>query len=409
MGGAACDVVEEGGRDAGAFTPGGAADEPEGDPDELPTSTIYGGTDVASCGWPTTVNLGGSCTGTLVAPDVVIYAAHCGAGYDYVRLGEKASSGAGRWVATEHCEVYPGGGPGSGDDWAYCTLADAVDDVPIVPILMGCETSVLKKGQQVTIVGFGDSNTGPYGVKREVTAPIQSLSSNGEIRIGGGGKDSCQGDSGGPVFVQLDDGTWRVFGITSYGGACGGGGYYSMMHTGMEWFESKTGRDLTPCHDADGTWNPTAACGEFPEHPAPGYGTWSNGCVGGPTSEYSDMCGDPYGGGGDDAAEPTPEPTPAEEDFTGSLSGKGANQYQPNGTYWQAGAGLHRGTLSGPAGTDFDLYLYQWKNSQWTQVAAGTGTTSTEVVTFDGAAGYYIWMVKSYNGSGAYDLQLVRP
>ena len=37
---------------------------------------IYGGSKVKQCGWPTTVALGG-CTGTLVHPELVIFAAHC--------------------------------------------------------------------------------------------------------------------------------------------------------------------------------------------------------------------------------------------------------------------------------------------------------------------------------------------
>ncbi|MEM6994728.1 MAG: trypsin-like serine protease [Myxococcota bacterium] len=404
-----CDPEQVGGRGHGAFVGDGAADDPAPvDPGELPTSEIYGGTDVASCGWPTTVNLGGSCSGTLVAPDVVIYAAHCGANFNYVRLGENAFSGTGRWQKTERCEIYPGGGPGGGDDLAYCVLEDRVEDVPIVPILMGCETEVLEPGKEVTIVGFGNADTGPYGIKREVTAPIRSISSNGEIRIGGNGKDSCQGDSGGPVYVQLDDGTWRVFGVTSYGGACGTGGYYSMMHNEIAWFEDRTGRDITPCHDADGEWAPTEDCGGFPYEPAPGGGGWANGCGGGEVSGFSATCGDGFGGATDDGGAEDPEPL-AGESFFGSLSGKDAREFQPDGTYWRAEAGRHEGVLAGDGGTDFDLYLYAWQGGEWRQVAQGTSASSSESVSYDGAAGYYIWMVKSYSGAGDYELNLVRP
>src|SRR5688572_27429935 len=63
-------------------------DEPDAPPDEVPESPIYGGTNVPSCGWPSAVELGGSCSGTLVHPELVIYAAHCGASYSWVRLGE---------------------------------------------------------------------------------------------------------------------------------------------------------------------------------------------------------------------------------------------------------------------------------------------------------------------------------
>ena len=265
---------------------------------DLPPQGIWGGTEVAVCGWPTTVSMEGACSGTLVHPEVVIYAAHCGGGYNQVTFGENGSGG--RKVATQFCKTYPGGGPGNGKDFAFCKLAQPVTDVPIVPILMGCETSVLKPGQEVTIVGFGQANNGPYGIKREVTTTINNITGQGEAFIGGGGKDSCQGDSGGPVFVRLGkslapqaDDTWRVFGITSYGGACGTGGYYSMMHNGIQWFEQESGVDLTPCHDSDGTWKPTGACVGFQIEPGKGGGSWATGCDTGPVAGASAICGPP--------------------------------------------------------------------------------------------------------------------
>jgi hypothetical protein len=262
--------------------------------DELQSSIeptgIYGGSPTAVCGWPTTVSMLGQCTGTLVHPEVVIYAAHCGSGYNAVILGESIQ-GPKRQVPTQFCRTFPGGGPGNGKDWAFCKLAQPQLDIPIVPILMGCETDVLKPGQPVTIVGFGNADNGPYGIKREVVTTINHISNNNEASIGGGGKDSCQGDSGGPVYVQLEDGSWRVFGITSYGGACGTGGMYSMMHPGIEWFEKESGVDLTPCHQADGTWSPTPLCKGFPLDPGTGTGEWGTGCNGGPVGGQSATCG----------------------------------------------------------------------------------------------------------------------
>lgn len=274
-----------------SFATPAAADEP---PDEFgfpvePTE-IYGGEDTVACGWPTTVSMLGQCTGTLVHPEVVIFAAHCGSGYNAVILGESIN-GPKRQVPTEFCRTFPGGGPGNGQDFAFCKLSQPQLDIPIVPILMGCETDILQPGQTVTIVGFGNADTGPYGIKREVVTTINSIGGNGEADIGGGGKDSCQGDSGGPVFVQLADGSWRVFGITSYGGQCGTGGVYSMMHRGIDWFEQESGIDLTPCHNVDGTWAPTPACKGFPLDPGAGNGDWGSGCGGGPVSGQSVTCG----------------------------------------------------------------------------------------------------------------------
>ncbi|HEY0134000.1 MAG TPA: trypsin-like serine protease [Nannocystis sp.] len=278
--------------------------------DALDPQAIYGGTDVATCGWPTTVSMEGACSGTLVNPQVVIFAAHCGSNYNEVVLGESLNSPK-RQLQVDFCKTYQG--QQSGTDFAFCKLKEPVLDVPIVPILMGCETEILQPGQEVTIVGFGDADTGPYGVKREVVTTINEIQNN-EAFIGGNGKDSCQGDSGGPVYVKLPDGSWRVFGITSYGGACGSGGYYSMMHLGMTWFEEQSGIDLTPCHNADGSWQPGFGCQGFPTDPGPGGGAWPEGCGGGPVNAMSATCGGPF--------DPTPDMTPPTVTVTQPLDGQ---------------------------------------------------------------------------------------
>ncbi|HEV7425232.1 MAG TPA: M4 family metallopeptidase [Thermoanaerobaculia bacterium] len=98
--------------------------------------------------------------------------------------------------------------------------------------------------------------------------------------------------------------------------------------------------------------------------------------------------------------------------YSGSLSGTGASQIQPNGTWYQTTVvGTHTGKLVGPAsGADFDLYLQQWNGSAWVDVASGTGSTATENVSYaNGAANYYQWKVLSYTGSGSYTLCISHP
>jgi serine protease len=99
------------------------------------------------------------------------------------------------------------------------------------------------------------------------------------------------------------------------------------------------------------------------------------------------------------------------EAYTGTLTGTGAQQFVPGGTYYYSTAsGAHSGWLRGPAsGTDFDLALQKWNGSSWANVATGTSSSSSETVTYNGTAGYYRWRVYSYSGSGSYSFWMRRP
>jgi aqualysin 1 len=113
---------------------------------------------------------------------------------------------------------------------------------------------------------------------------------------------------------------------------------------------------------------------------------------------------------------PTPTPPPGGapctncEYYTGSLSGTGAQQFQPDGNWYYVNrSGYHRGWLEGPAGTDFDLYLRKWNGWTWVTVASSTGYTSSEYINYYGTSGYYVWRIYSYSGSGPYDFWMQRP
>jgi subtilisin family serine protease len=116
----------------------------------------------------------------------------------------------------------------------------------------------------------------------------------------------------------------------------------------------------------------------------------------------------PLSGGGTTLPPPTGCTLP--ETYSGSLSGSGDADYQPNGDYFYTSrAGTHGGCLSGPSGTDFDIYLQKWNGNSWVNVAQGVGSTSTEDVSYSGTAGYYVWRVVSYSGAGSYTLRMQRP
>jgi serine protease len=98
------------------------------------------------------------------------------------------------------------------------------------------------------------------------------------------------------------------------------------------------------------------------------------------------------------------------QSYTGTLSGTGDFDYHPNGSwYFSSVAGVHRGWLRGPAGTDFDLYLQRWNGFFWATVARSESATSEEQIAYSGTPGYYRWRINSFSGSGAYTFWLQRP
>lgn len=320
---------------------------------------VVNGAPSKTCAWPTTVKVGG-CTGTLVHPKVVIYAAHCGGRVRSANFGEKRPFA--RSVPTEYCKIYPGGGQpekgGDHRDYAFCVLKEEVTDVPITPILYGCETEAIKVGEQAVVAGFGATLHGKSdgGIQREVVTTIDRIDDeSGKVSIGGAGegkgKGSCYGDSGGPLFLRLPksidpEQSWRVFGVTSYGDSepqCDGQAWYGMMHDSqaVPWIEKESGIDITPCFDVDGTWNPTKECGKFPLDPG-AERSWDNACQGGELSKMSSTCGPAFGSsdeGGESgesaeseggSKEPSPEDEqPSDSEETSGDPGDDSSTDQP--------------------------------------------------------------------------------
>ena len=92
-----------------------------------------------------------------------------------------------------------------------------------------------------------------------------------------------------------------------------------------------------------------------------------------------------------------------------TTTGTVASRSETVATSFTTTAGTLTGCLTGPSGTDFDLYLDRWNGSSWTEVAAGEGATSTENVTYTATAGQYRWSVYAYSGSGSFTLKHGRP
>lgn len=177
---------------------------------------------------------GALCTASVVAPTVLLTAAHCvapseigpGATFCALPSGNLNESTAERWAvkATHFDPAFDASRITNGHDIAVVVLAEPVKLTPLEVNQADIRSLV---GSKVRLVGYGvndgSAQTGA-GIKRSVNAVVDAVDDQ-LLQIGGNGKDTCQGDSGGPALTTIG-GKKVIVGVTSFGQAgCGGGGY----------------------------------------------------------------------------------------------------------------------------------------------------------------------------------------
>lgn len=253
------------------------------------TPPIFDGEPAKTCEWPNTVHFVGVCSGTLVHPRVVLFAAHCKLSKEAVMFGENARRAHGKTVKAKYCHKNPKFKDfAQGEDYAYCLLEEPVEDVPIAPIAYGCELDEVKADAEIWLVGFGTIKDKSAGTKHKGKSKIRKLTANNtEILVGGDDvATTCYGDSGGPAFIQLSDGTWRTIGIVSYGTnrSCEYPSGLTLANVAVPWIHKDLKAngvddiDLLPCYDEDGTWNPSDACTRFPLDHGHSTADWGSMC-----------------------------------------------------------------------------------------------------------------------------------
>lgn len=198
------------------------------------------------------------CTGTLIAPRLVVTAKHC---QGVTRVFLKGSDvrhledGEVRRVVDE--KAHP-------DSDIRVLILESDSTVKPRHVAQGAEIGNPKKAR---LVGFGTVNlagTVGYGLKRRVDVPITSLgcaTPEDETKFGcncgkemvaghrGLLKDSCRGDSGGPLYIKNADGGYSILGATSRGlgntaNVCGDGGIYVRVDQFLDWIREETGLDV---------------------------------------------------------------------------------------------------------------------------------------------------------------------
>lgn len=227
---------------------------------------IIGGTEVVAGEYEEVVAVhvaGFICSGTRIAPGLVLTAAHCltpASGVDDLAV----STGVNAFAGTKHPAIAYGVHPEfckcdeDAFDYGYVQVEPGSLGISAVatPIVDQDEwDALIEVGTEVTIVGYGEdpSQDALAETKRKVTVPMREGSASGqEFAAGGQFRDSCGGDSGGPVFVELPGGTRRQIGITSRGSdPCGQGGFYANPYPALGWLRAETGVDL--CGEQCGT------------------------------------------------------------------------------------------------------------------------------------------------------------
>ena len=222
-----------------------------------------------------------ACTGTLIAPTVIVTAAHCVVTQDeqtnqityefqptdlLVIAGDLDGNTATQqnaWdVASITRHTLYNGDNGSDPDglaaWhdiAVLTTTEGVDAVtPAAVLPLTSFDQAVQLNPNILLAGYGsrDQQGNEFGVLYQAQTPYQRRNDNEFIAGGAGNPDTCPGDSGGPAYADIGGALWLAGatsrGVSSSSATCGEGGIYTLVGAYSDFIANASG----------GAWVPSA-------------------------------------------------------------------------------------------------------------------------------------------------------